>query len=123
MQEQKNLSKREVEKLIKEFPIKPLFNKVIITLNKEEVDNDIVLSDNVMSEYQYVVAKGSTVLSDLNLGDYVLVDLERLMVNSQVETEHGWTNTKHIKVDPIFVDGIMFCMIEDRYIKGIDLRS
>lgn len=118
----KQVGKKEVVKLIKDFKIKPLFGKVIITLNRVAEDGDLVLSDNVLSEIQYVLAKGSMVTSDIQVGDKVIIDIEKLMVNVNVNSVDAYEQHKQIKVDLIEVDGEAYAIIEDRYIKAVDLR-
>jgi len=56
MGEQKNLTQDNVLDLMRNFEIQPLFNKVVITLNREEEDGGLILSDNTLSEIQYVLA-------------------------------------------------------------------
>lgn len=55
MGEQKNLTQDDVLDLMRNFEIQPLFNKVVITLNREEEDGSLILSDNTLSEIQYTV--------------------------------------------------------------------
>lgn len=116
MLEQKNLSKEEVIEMGNTFPIEPMFNKVIITLNTEESDGMLVVSDNTMSEEQYIVAKGEHVHS-VTQGQKVIIDLEKMM-SKELNPENTHETISRIKIDPIFIDGITYAIIEDRYIKA-----
>ena len=113
---QKNISKEDLEAIINTFPLTPMFNKVVITLNTEEVDNFLILSDNTMSDQQFIIARGSHV-NNLTLGDKVLLDLEKMMVY-EVNQEDAYEKISRIKVDPILVDGVTYGIIEDRLIKA-----
>ena len=103
------------------FPIEPLFNKVIITLDNLEADGDLVLSDNVLSDIQHIVAVGPSV-NQLEVGDKVIIDIEKLMVQVKVETTDAYSLQKQIKIDPIEVEGVVYAIIEDRVIKAKDKR-
>ena len=105
-----------------EFPIQPLFNKVIITLNNLKPDGALILSENVLSDTQYIVAKGGSV-NQLSIGDKVLIDIEKLMVPTKSEDNNAYEQQMQIKIDPIIVDGITYAIIEDRVIKAIDKRE
>jgi hypothetical protein len=116
MEDQKRINSAEAFNIAQSFPIEPMFNKVIVTLNKEEVDHYLVLSDNVMSEEQYVVAFGSHV-HNITLGDKVLLDIEKMMTKER-NPENQDEYITRIKIDPITVDGHMYALIEDRFIKA-----
>jgi hypothetical protein len=91
MEDQKRINSAEAFNIAQTFPIEPMFNKVIVTLNKEEVDHYLVLSDNIMSEEQYVVAFGSHV-HNIALGDKVLLDIEKMMskeINPENQDEYN----------------------------------
>jgi hypothetical protein len=104
------------------FPVVPLFNKLIITLDKLEVDGEVVLSDNILSENQRVMAIGSHTAAGIQVGANVIVDIEKLMVPVQRNTTDSYETYKEIRLDLIEVDGIPYAIIEDRCIKAIDLR-
>lgn len=112
---ERNLGYDDVVNLITIFNEEPLFNKVIITLNTEEVDGGLVLSDNTMSEIQYVIAKGSSV-HNLDAGQRVRIDLEKLMSARQV-ANNSHESTSQLKIDPIEFEGFTYAIIEDRFIK------
>lgn len=100
------------------FPWKPTFNKVVITLNKLEPDNKLVLSDNTMSEEQYVVASGWMAEQYVKPGDKVLLDLEKMITTKpNPHDTHEMIST--IKVEPIEYEDVTYAIIEDRYIKAI----
>lgn len=102
--------------LVKIFPEQPLFNKVIITLNLDKADGGLVLSDNSLSDIQYVVAKGPNVSKEVTTGALVRIDLEKLSVQVPVDGNSHET-VSQIKIDPIFFNGSMYALIEDRIIK------
>jgi len=104
------------------FPIEPLFNKVIITLNNLEEDGELVLSNNVLSDIQYIIAKGPAV-NQVNIGDKVIIDIEKLMVPVKIESTDAYSVQKQVKIDPIEVNGIVYAIVEDRVIKAIDRRE
>lgn len=121
MEKKINLEKVDVLKLIKTFPLKPLFNGIYITSNKLEEDGNFVLSDNILSDIQYVIAAGShsTVLP----GDKVIVDLEKLMVPFKTETNNAYETEMRLKLDLIEIEDNVFVLINDRVIKAIDNRE
>lgn len=115
MAEVKNYDDKSIKKLIKDFPMEPMFTRVIITLNKE-ADNEsgLILSDNSLSEVQYVVAAGGS--AQVQVGKRILLDLEKMTTKiPDPNNQHEQIET--IKVDPIMVDGQMFAIIYDNQIK------
>ena len=116
MEETVNLNLDEVITIASVFDVQPLFNKVIITLNTEELDGDLILSNDVMSDVQYVIAKGGMV-REVEVADRVLIDIEKLMV-SEPNPENQYEKISRIKIDPIEFNGITFGMIDDRVIKA-----
>ncbi len=110
------MSQEEVTELLKNFPEEPLFNKVIITANLETPDGGLILSDNVLSDIQYVLAKGGSA-RDIELGQKVRIDLEKLMIRVPAPNNSHEFVTQ-IKVDAIEIDGIIYAIIEDRFIKS-----
>lgn len=119
MEEQRFLTQDDVLDLIgtdtQSFPYEPMFNKVIVTLNREIPDGNLILSDNMMSEEQFVVAVGPT--AQVKAGQRVLLDLEKMMVSVKSADNDVYEVIKQIKIDPIEVDNTVFAIIEDRYIK------
>lgn len=121
MEEVTNLTQDDVLDLIMDFPVQPLKNKVIITLNTVPFDDGGVnLNDMSMDEVQFVVAKGSHVL-DLEAGQKVILDLEKMMQFLPVEDN---THEKRgvIKIKPIDVNGRIFALISDNLIDAKDAR-
>lgn len=103
------------------FPVEPMFNKVIVTLNKEEVDGDLVLSDNTVSDEQYVMSVGPNV-HKLQPNDKVILDLDKLMVKVQ-SRDNVYEEVGSIKFDPILIDGVFYAILEDRFIKARYLNN
>jgi hypothetical protein len=116
------IGNKEVGKVIKNFPLTPRFGKVVITLNNMDEDGSVVLSNNVLSDVQYIIAKGSMV-NEVEVGDKVLIDIERMMVPVKQDNGNSVDTVMQIKVDPIEVDGVVYAFIEDRLIKAIDNRK
>lgn len=118
-----NFTQDTVLDIITNFPIDPLRNKVVITLNKEEVDGDLVLSDNVMSEVQYIVA-GEVTYRDkvVKPGQKVLLDIKGMMKAVRREVNNQYEMVEQIELDPVEVNGQVFAIIDDRFIKAVDNR-
>jgi hypothetical protein len=121
MEDQKNLELKDVILLTQMFPVEPLFNKVIVTLNKEQMDGNLVLTDNTVCDEQYIMAKGSGV-HNLNVNDKVILDLEKMMVKHQ-SRDNVYEEVGSIKFDPILIDGIFYAILEDRFIKARYLNN
>lgn len=115
------ITKEEVAELIKDFKVQPLFNKVLITLNNHYEEGDLVLSGNVLSDLQYIIAKGGSV-TQLDLGQKVIIDIEKLMIPVRNEQSNTYEVSMQVKIDPIEVDGQVYAIVEDRVIKAIDNR-
>lgn len=111
-----NFTKEEVINLSHYFDLEPNFNKVIVTLNTEELDGDLVLSDNVMSERQFVVAK-STTARFVEVNDEVLLDIERMMVK-EVDPNNPYEHITRIKITPVDFQGHVFGLIDESVIKA-----
>ena len=113
------LSKEDILNVINDFPIEPLFNKVIITLNNLEEDGELILSENVLSDKQYIVA-GSFTFKDVTVspGDEVLIDIEKMMSPVKTENTNAYEVKMQIKIDPIEVGDNTYAIIDDRLIKG-----
>src|SRR5690554_3302894 len=104
MEEVKNITQDEVLEIIKDFPIEPTRNKVIITVNVDEVDpNNIDLSGNSFAEQQYVIATGAF-SKEFKPGQKVLLDIRKM----EVPNSGG-----QIEIDPIEVDGRIYAFIND----------
>lgn len=99
------------------FPWEPTFNKVIITLNKVKPDNNLVLSDNTMSEEQYVVAVGPSAKQYFNVNDRVLIDLDKMLV-TEINPNDTHEKIQRVKIEPIEYNDVMYAIIDDRLIKA-----
>jgi hypothetical protein len=118
MEEKKNLSREEILEIIKVFSEKPMFGKVIITLNSEydeDKDEDALnFSNNVMSEFQYVIAVGENV-KQIEPGDLVRVDIEK-MTTKEINPNNSHEMLSSIKLSPIVYGDYVFAILEDRLI-------
>lgn len=121
MQERENLNQEEVNSIITNFPLQPLFNSVYITVNKLEQDGNLVLSDNILSDVQYVIASGEH--SVVKPGQKILIDIEKMMVPVKQESTNSYETVMQVKVDLVEVDNKVFALINDRVIKAIDNRK
>ncbi len=110
-----NITAYDALEISKEWLEQPMFNKVIITLNTENTLDSLDLSDNAMSQFQYIIAKGSNVTS-VELGDKVRLSLDK-MTNKKVNPNNTHEDITTIELDPIEFDGKIFAIIEDRSIK------
>lgn len=120
---EERVTQDDVLDIIRTFPLEPLFNRVYITLNKMEEDGDLVLSDNVLDDVQFVVAgeiewKGKKIVP----GDKVIIDIEKLMVPVRQESTDSYQTVMQVKIDPVEIDGVIYTLIEDRFIKAKDNR-
>lgn len=122
-EKQPNFTHDDVLEVITDFPVKPLWNKVIITINTDEEDGGLVLSDNAFSERQYVVS-GTFKFGELEVipGTPVLIDVRKLMKSVRTEIDNVFGEYKVVEIDPVIVDDKMYAIIDDRVIKAIDLR-
>ena len=106
---------------IENFPIRPTFNKVLITLNKVESDDDLQLSENFLSDTQFIVAKGNFV-NEVEVGDKVIIDVEKLSKPVRRDVGNVYEEVNEVKIDQIYVDDVPYAFIDDRIIKAIDKR-
>lgn len=120
MEEMDNITLEEVQEFIKDFPIKPLVRKLIITLNTEQVDGDIVLSNNIFSETQHVLSVG-THITDIKPGDKVLLDIEKMTEFSPAES-NSYEKIPRIKVNPIDIGDYTFGIINEAVVIAVDDR-
>lgn len=120
MEERRNLNQDDVLELVGKFPLEPLFNGVYITVNKLEQDGNLVLSDNILSDVQYVVAVGPH--SVVEAGQKVLIDIEKMMVPVKQESTNSYETVMQVKVDLVEVNGDVFALVTDRVIKAKDNR-
>lgn len=118
-----NMTQDDVLDVIRTFPFEPLFGKVFITVNKLEEDGEIILSDNILSDVQYVVA-GEVQWKDTKVvpGQKVIIDIDRMTVNVKSEDTNAYEVITQVKIDPFEVDGVMYALIDERFIKAKDNR-
>jgi len=121
MEEVKNLTQDGVLEVIKDFPLQPLRNRVIITMNVDSPDGEVILSNNSFSETQFVVAKGSFV-KEIEVGQRVLLDLEK-MTETTPDPENGYETISRVKLKVVEVNGRMYAMIFDNFIDAADNRE
>jgi len=119
MEERRNLNQDDVLDLILNFPLEPMFNGIYITTNRIEEDG-LDLSDSVLSDVQYVVSAGST--AQVPAGQKVLIDIEKLMVNSRAEQTNAYEAVKEVKIDLVEVNDNIFALVTDRVVKAKDNR-
>ena len=115
-----NFTQDTVLDIITDFPIDPLRNKVIITLNKELIEGTLDLSNGTMSEVQYVVA-GEVIYRDkvVKPGQKVLLDIRGMMKVVRREVNNQYQEVEQIELDPLEVNGQVFAIIDDRFIKAV----
>lgn len=113
----KQVTKDEALEFSKTFPLVPLYGKIIITLNSLKADGGLILSENVLSDRQYVIGIGANVTS-VKEGDEVLIDIDKLMVPVKTESVDAYQTQMQVKIDPIEFEGYTFALIEDRFLKA-----
>jgi hypothetical protein len=116
-----NVTAYDALEISKEWLEQPMFNKVVITLNTENNLDSLDLSDNAMSQFQYIIAKG-THCRDIEIGDKIRLDLDKMLVKS-INPNNSHEDFSSIKIDPIEFDGKIFAIIEDRLIKTRFINS
>ena len=110
-----NVTAYDALEISKEWLEQPMFNKVVITLNTENALDSLDLSDNAMSQFQYIIAKGVNVIS-VDVGDKVRLSLDK-MTSKKVNPNNSHEDITTIELDPIEFDSKIFAIIEDRLIK------
>jgi hypothetical protein len=122
MEEVKNLTQDEVLEIVKTFPIEPLRNKVIITTNVEEQEEDAIdLEGAAFSQEQFVLAVGSYSKDILKAGDKVSLDLEAMTVRIPNDN-NAYEPMYKIQLKPIEIDGVTYGEITDDKISYKVLR-
>lgn len=121
MEEVENMTQDDVLEVINDFPLTPMRNKVIITVNVKEPDGNLVLAENSFDEVQYVVATGSH-SNNIQAGQKVLLNLEKMMVFEQAQTD-AYERVGHIKITPLDVGDRVYGMITDNMIDALDNRK
>lgn len=110
-----NLTAYDALEISKEWLEQPMFNKVVITLNTENGLDSLDLSDNAMSQFQYIIAKGPN-CHNIEVGDKVRLDLDKMLKKS-INPNNTHEDITTIQLDPIEFDGKIYAIIEDRLIK------
>ena len=114
-----NLTRDDVLDLIVDFPITPLRNKLIITLNIYDEEADPELQGG-LDEVQYVLAAGSHSKADLPPGTKLILDIGRM---TQGTMDDGEGNiVPKIAVKMIMIDDRPFGIIPDVYVDAVDNR-
>jgi hypothetical protein len=114
--ERKDLSFEEVKNIINEFPLELFGNRVLITVNSEQT-GELTLTDNVLSEEQYVVAVGPMAERFVQAGDRVILDLDKLMSKKPVAHDQ-YQMEEVLDLKPFVVGENTFAMINDNQIKA-----
>ena len=113
MEEVKNLTQDDVLELIQDFPIEPMRNRVIITTNTIELEEDEVnLGGAAFHEEQYIMAVGSYTKDFLSPGQKVSLDLEAMTVRIPNDND-AYQPIQRIQLKPVEVDGRMYGVITD----------
>ncbi len=120
MDEIKNVTLEEVLALKDTFPVKPRRNRAIITVNVAEADGELVLNNGSFAESQYIVACSDNI-TDLEAGQKVLIDLEKMMIFEKAE-ENSDERVGMLKLHPVEVDGIIYALVSENVILATDAR-
>lgn len=112
-----NLTQKEVLELVKTFPIEPFSNRVIITINRLAQDGNLVLSNNMLAEEQYIISVGAMAARECTPGMKVILDLEKMTVRTPLDHDQTQVNTQ-IKIDPIEIEGRQFAIVNDNCFKA-----
>lgn len=117
--EQKNLNKDEIMEIVKDFNINPIFNKVIISLNRDEIEG-FEIDEVGLSDTQYVIA-GTIEYKDqiIKPGDKIMIDLKGMQKPIKSENLNSYETVYQIEIDPVYYNGYMFGIINDRLVKAL----
>ena len=110
-----NVTAYDALEISREWVEQPMFNKVVITLNTENTLDSLDLSDNAMSQFQYIIAKGPN-CHNIEIGDKVRLDLDKMLKKS-INPNNSHEDIATIQLDPIDFQDRVFAIIEDRLIK------
>ncbi len=110
-----NVTAYDALEISREWAEQPMFNKVVITLNTENTLDSLDLSDNAMSQFQYIIAKGPN-CHNIEIGDKVRLDLDKMLKKS-INPNNSHEDIATIQLDPIDFQDRVFAIIEDRLIK------
>lgn len=113
-----NLNEGELFGLISRFNLKPLGRNIIVTLNNHlNNDEDLLETDLMLNEEQFIVAIGNHVV-DLLPGDKVALDLEKLLTIVP-DPNDSYSKITKIKVNPVKYENYTFGLIDSSTIKYI----
>jgi hypothetical protein len=116
-----NMTHDDVLDVILDFPLKPRGRKLIITLNMENADGGLVLSENSFAEVQYVISVGDHI-TDITPGSKILLDLEKMM-EYLPSPENSYERIGRIKIRPIEINDKVYGLINDNVVDAIDNRE
>lgn len=113
MEEVKNLTQEEVLELVDNFPITPLRNRVIITTNVEELEEDeLDLQGAAFSPEQFVLAVGSYSKDIIKAGQKVYLDLTAMTVKVPSDN-NAYEAQEKIFLKPVMIEGRTYGVITD----------
>ena len=113
MEEVSNLSQDDVLELIKDFPITPLRNKLVISTNVEDLeDDDVDLTGVGFSPEQYVVASGSHCAGFIPAGQKIYLDLDKMTIEVN-NRDDVYNPIKKIQLKPVEVNGRVYGIITE----------
>lgn len=116
-----NVTAYDALEISREWVEQPMFNKVVITLNTEHILEGLDLSDNAMSQFQYIIAKGPN-CHNIEVGDKVRLDLDKMLKKS-INPNNSHEDIATIQLDPIDFQDRVFAIIDDRVIKTRFMNS
>tara|TARA_R110002050_G_scaffold267498_1_gene409182 strand:+ start:3947 stop:4306 length:360 start_codon:yes stop_codon:yes gene_type:complete len=114
MRTNKNYTAETVLELTKDFPLEPMFTRVIVTLNQIVQDGELVLASNALDEEQFVVSVGGT--AQVKPGQKILLDLTKLTKKIPDPT-NTHTTIDSIFIETLTVDEVVYGIIYDNQIK------
>lgn len=117
MEEVSNLSREEALDLISTFPIDPIGNRIIITLNVDEDEDEMGLTGSFVSPKQTVMAVGPYVRQIL-AGDEINIDLDKFKIRTLSNTDSDERVTS-LDFRTILVDDRVYCLTTDSTVEYI----
>ena len=112
---EKNITEKEVKKLIKNFGFEPSSYRLIVTINRTLDDNGVIATENALADVQFVVAAGTNAL--YKSGEKILLDLASMTVKERVSVDSTETIDR-LRINPFAYDGVLYTMITDREVLG-----
>lgn len=115
--ESNNVKYKELEKIIKACDVRPGRNRILITVNTYEIENDIldISGDQnvMMDEWQYVVAGGTGAM--YKPGDKIMLELDRL-IKRIPDPEEKHKTIEVFDLPGVAIAGKMFAIVSDSYV-------